>query len=328
VRFRKTSIAGGAMNLIRCAVFALVWLGVGMYAQAGQRILWIDSYNQGNAWSDGVQRGIMDVLKGNDVELKIHRMDTKRNKAESFKKAAAKKANNVIKKYKPDIVIASDDNASKYLVMPYLKDAALPVVFCGVNHSADKYGYPYKNATGIIELDPIEKLFYSMSFFTRMEKVGYLAGDTVTSRINGDSYVRRIRVDLLERYVNTFSEWQSAFLQLQEDCDMLVIGNVSAINDWDGKKAYRFVLNQTRIPTGCVLEIMASYSMIGFIKLPEEQGRWAARTALRVLSGEKISNIPLGSPVEGRLILNKLIAESKGIRFPKSFVKNADRIIE
>ena len=63
----------------------------------------------------------------------IFRMDTKRNTDEEFKKTAALKAKAEIEASKPDVVIAADDNASKYLIQPYFKDASLPFVFCGVN---------------------------------------------------------------------------------------------------------------------------------------------------------------------------------------------------
>ena len=46
------------------------------------------------------------------------------------------KAKAEIDAFKPDVVIAADDNASKYLIEPYFKDAALPFVFCGVNWDA------------------------------------------------------------------------------------------------------------------------------------------------------------------------------------------------
>lgn len=316
------------VNWIYRIAIVIVWLSFGSYAHAEHRILWIDSYHQGYAWSDSLERSIKATLDGQDVVLKIHRMDTKRNKSETFKKAAAKKAYQAIESYRPDIVIASDDNASKYLVQPFLQNGTLPIVFCGVNNNATKYGYPYQNATGIIELDPIEKLFYTMSFFSRIEKAGYLAGNTTTARINGDLYEKRIRVGVEGRYVDTFSEWQSAFIQLQDQCDMLIIGNVSAIKDWDEARAKQFVLSQTKVPTGCVLEFLTPYALIGYLKLPEEQGRWAAQTALKVLEGEKISDIPLGKPVEGRLILNQVIAEKTGFKFPRSFLKQADRMIE
>jgi ABC-type uncharacterized transport system substrate-binding protein len=315
-------------NLRFAALLLLAVLCFSKNVQATHRVLWIDSYHQGYAWSDSLEEAITTTLKGHDVTLKIHRMDTKLNKSDAFKKAAAKKAYEVINAYKPHIVIASDDNASKYLVMPFLKNASLPVIFCGVNNNATKYGYPYQNATGIIELDPIEKLFYTMTFFSRIEKAGYLAGDTTTAHINGDLYEKRIRVRLLGRYVNTFSEWRSAFLELQQQCDMLIVGNVSAIKDWDDAKAKQFVINRTKVPTGCVLEFLTPYAMIGYLKLPEEQGRWAAQTALKVLDGAQIDSIPVRRPNEGRLILNKKIADAVNVRFPKSFLKQADRIIK
>ncbi|MDY6951560.1 MAG: hypothetical protein SWE60_08615, partial [Thermodesulfobacteriota bacterium] len=102
-------------------------------AMAKNKILYVDSYHQGYPWSDGITEGIQEVLQGKDVELKIIRMDTKRHTSEGFKREAASKAKALIEDFKPDVVIASDDNASKYLIMPYYRDASLPFVFCGVN---------------------------------------------------------------------------------------------------------------------------------------------------------------------------------------------------
>ena len=57
-----------------------------------KKVLFIDSYHQGYPWSDGITSGIQSVFAGTDVELMIHRMDTKRNGSEDFKKKAALKA--------------------------------------------------------------------------------------------------------------------------------------------------------------------------------------------------------------------------------------------
>jgi ABC-type uncharacterized transport system substrate-binding protein len=109
---------------------------------------------------------------------------------------------------------------------------------------------------------------------------------------------------------------------------MLIVGNVSAIKDWDGAKAIQFVRNQTNVPTGCVLAFLTPYALIGYLKLPEEQGQWAAQTALEVLNGTQIDAIPVGRPSDGRLTLNKKIAEAGSFKFPKSFIKQAGRIIK
>ena len=36
-----------------------------------------------------------------------------------------------IQKFKPELIIASDDGAVKYLVVPHFKGEKIPVVFCG-----------------------------------------------------------------------------------------------------------------------------------------------------------------------------------------------------
>ena len=62
-----------------------------MGESGGKRVLFIDSYHAGYPWSDGITAGIQQVLADKDVELRIHRMDTKRNGSEEFKKQAAMK---------------------------------------------------------------------------------------------------------------------------------------------------------------------------------------------------------------------------------------------
>lgn len=83
---------------------------------AGKKVLFIDSYHEGYGWSDGITTGIKTGLQDSGVELKVIRMDTKRNTGDAFKKEAALKAKAEIEAFKPDVVIASDDNASKFLI--------------------------------------------------------------------------------------------------------------------------------------------------------------------------------------------------------------------
>lgn len=102
-------------------------------------------------------------------------MDTKRNKSDDFIKEVALKAKNIIETFKPDVVIAADDNASKYLIEPYYKNASLPFVFCGVNWDASVYGYPYRNVTGMVEVAGAKKLVDLLKDFVKGGKVGLLA---------------------------------------------------------------------------------------------------------------------------------------------------------
>jgi hypothetical protein len=155
-----------------------------MFAATGfadKKVLFIDSYHVGYDWSDGVVDGVRQVLKDTETELRIFRMDTKRNQSEAFKRGAALQAKALIESFQPDVVIASDDNASKYLIQPYYRDADLPVVFCGVNWDASVYGYPYANATGMVEVELIEPLVAQLRQLAKGDKMGFLAIGGTTS---------------------------------------------------------------------------------------------------------------------------------------------------
>jgi hypothetical protein len=75
-----------------------------------------------------------------------------------------------------------------------------------VNYSAEAYGFPFNNVTGMIEVAPVIKLIYSLIHFTRIVTVGHLAQDTLTERKDGAYAKRDVREDFIERYVKSFSE--------------------------------------------------------------------------------------------------------------------------
>ena len=80
-------------NWMNFATVMLVLCGLFMSSQAlaKSKVLYIDSYHEGYAWSDGICNGIKETL-GDKAELKVHRMDTKRNGSDDFKKEAGLKA--------------------------------------------------------------------------------------------------------------------------------------------------------------------------------------------------------------------------------------------
>lgn len=306
----------------------IVVIGMAFPAHAAKRVLYVDSYHQGYEWSDGVTEGVRSVLSKAGVSLKIFRMDTKRHTDEDYKKKAALRAKELIASFHPDVVITSDDNASKYLIMPYFKNASLPFVFCGVNYNADDYGFPYSNVTGMLELPPAVKLIYSLKHFKRIVTVGYLAADTLTERKDGFYTNQDVREEFVERYIKTFREWKRAFIELQDKVDVLIIGNNGGIKGWNDSEAQRFALQNTRIPTGCLLDWIAPVVFLGATRSAQEQGRYAASTALRILNGTPPSSIPIVGNVEANIIINMKIANKLGIKVPKSFLKIASRIIE
>lgn len=292
------------------------------------RILFVDSYNAGYVWSDGIRRGVAGVLKGSETELTVTMMDTKRHRSEAFKQAAALKVKALIGELKPDVVIAADDNASKYLIKPFFRNTALPFVFCGVNWDAGVYGFPCSNVTGMIEVAPVPQLLDYLKHYAKGGRVGFLAPDLLSAKKESIEYRKAFGIDLVEYFSSDPDDWKKGFLHMQQNVDMLIIDSDGGLYQDRAEELVKFVEANTRIPSGTILDFMAPYVLIAFAKIPEEQGAWAAETALRILAGEKPSSISIARNQDGYLIINARIAQRTGFNIPYSVLKSAHRIIE
>ncbi|HMB46577.1 MAG TPA: ABC transporter substrate binding protein [Candidatus Methanoperedens sp.] len=293
----------------------------------GKKVLYVDSYHAGYEWSDGITRGIENIFNNTGVELKILRMDTKRNDTEEFGKQAGLMAKSAIEDFKPDVVIISDDPAFKYLLMPYYRDAALPFVFCGINWDASIYGAPYNNTAGMIEVSLTPKLITFLKEYSRGERLGFIAGNTSTDRKNAQYYEKLYNFTFTKKYqVNTFEEWKKSFLGLQEEVDVLILENNAGITNWNDREAEAFVLENTKIPAGAVNIWLSNYSFISLTKIPEEQGEWSANMALIILNGTHPSDIPLTTNKKGKIIVNLKIANKLGVIIKPDLLKNAEII--
>jgi len=291
----------------------------------GKRILWVDSYGKGYPWSDGIEKGIKAALVGTGIKLEIVRMDTKRHTSAGFMKKAARKAKQAIENFDPDVVIASDDNASKYLVMPYYKNKALPFVFCGVNWDASVYGYPYANATGMVEVAPLKKMIQTLSQYAKGDRVGWLAGDSATGRKVGDFYNKRFfEGKLTQSYVKTFDEFKKAYLEIQKKVNILLFANVGAIEDWNDKSAGDFIAKNTIVPTGTDDMDTGPYVLMAMASVPEEYGIYSVETALKIMDGKRPGDIPIVKGKRVRVIVNVAVARGLGARLQPSILQAAE----
>ncbi len=283
-------------------------------APGARRLLHIDSYHQGNEWNDRIAAAVVETLAGTGVEVRIFHMDSKRRPSAAEIEASVAEALAVIEDYRPDVVTVSDDNAVEYLLMPHFQDAELPFVFCGLNWDAGVYGLPYRNATGMVEVSPIPQLVTLLEAYTDDRRLGYLAEDTPTKH-KEKAYHEKLFGLVYEKayFVSTFAEWQEAFLRAQEEVGILLLLGVGALGDWDDAEARAMAERATAIPTGTDFAWLMPYALLGIGKLPEEQGRWVANAALKIMDGVPPSSIPVTHNTQGELLFNPRIARQLGI---------------
>lgn len=282
---------------------------------AGKKILFIDSYHIGFPASREMRIGINKVLKKTEANLRVFEMDTKRNPEESYIKKVALEAKQLIDRFQPDVVILSDDNAAKFLLKPYFRNADLPFVFCGINWDASVYGLPYKNTTGMIEVALVSEIYRHLKKYAQGERVGFLGGDRFSERKNRRYYQQRFAIPFAKTYfAKTFSQWKTYFLKLQNEVDMAMLTTHTGIPDWNDAQARAFVEKNIAIPIGTEHEWEMPFALIGVTKDFAEMGSWAAQAALSILDGVPPSHIPMSANKKGRLYFNLRLAKKLGIK--------------
>ncbi len=308
--------------------------------QVKPKVLYVNSYHLGYDWSDGITRGILDTFGAamnsagavdsskSNVKLKIIYMDTKRNKSEESKTNEALKTKQIIDAWKPDVVITSDDNAAKYLIVPYYKNSKLPFVFCGINVDAAPYGFPADNVTGMVEITLIKPMLEHLNKYAKGTRIGLLGADTLTRRKSAAIYRSYHKLDIDNRYAVTFEDWKREFIKLQDEVDMMIITSPAGISGWNQREAVQHVLKHAKIPSGCMIPTAMPLALTGFTKVPQEQGEWAAKTALEIIAGKSPKDIPIATNKKAKVYLNMRLAKKLGIKFSMELIERATFVEE
>lgn len=307
-----------------------------LVSAAPKKLLFVNSYHKGYQWSDQIEDGLLRSLgirtKSDGsldtataaVTVKIFRMDTKRNHSEQFKKNAAIRAKKIIDDWQPDIVVTSDDNAAKYLILPYYKKSKIPFVFCGLNGDASIYGLPIPHVTGMLEVSPVRKTVKMLESVSKGNRIGILGADNITNQKEALYHEQQLSMAYSDgKLVSDFDAWKKEYLRLQKTVDMMIHLTPVGIRDWDDAVALSVILEHTQIPTGAVSDSDARYTLLGQVRIAAEQGWWAGKTAMAILRGKPVSHIPVTTNKQSKTILNMALAKHLGIKFPMEILKEA-----
>lgn len=313
--------------------------GKTIHALESKKLLYVNSYHKGYEWSDEIEKGLLKSLNIteqpdgaydtslSEVEFQLFRMDTKNNTSEAFKKKAALEAKAIIDEWQPDIVVTSDDNAAKYLIVPYYKNNSIPFVFCAINWDVSDYGFPAPNITGMIEIDPIFETITLLKKYAKGSRIAIIGADTLSGRKIINHYKEKLGIIFTDgKLVSSFDEWQAEYLRLQNSVDMIVWLSPIGIKGWNDSLAREIIIANTKIPTGAISDEQGLYALLGRVKFGTEQGWWAGKTALKILGGTDPADIPITTNKESRIFLNMDLAKRLKIKFPMELLEKAKLI--
>lgn len=169
------------------------------------KIFVINSYDDVYVWGVTLITAIKSTV-GDKAELRIMNMDSKHKPGEAEKRSAALAIKKAIDEWKPDVIIAADDNASKYVIVPYYRNTSYPVIFCGINWDASEYGFPCSNVTGMLEVNLIDKCVESIRRTKGIRKIGFLGEDNETDRKESLFCSKKLGMKLDSVFVSTYED--------------------------------------------------------------------------------------------------------------------------
>lgn len=293
------------------------------------RVLYINSYHPGYPPSDELMDAMIKDLPADSFEVLVRFLDSKRQASDNSIKAKVDSVLKMINNYKPDVLAISDDNAMKYLVEPHAASFKVPVVFCGINWSANQYKFSRSQVTGMLEVLPLKTAIETLKkIYPQCKTLAVISENSLSEQNNTallDTLYRN--AGLLPEYylVDSFAGWKKAFLEASAKCDLIYMPTNGAIRGWNNEEAKSFVAAHISKPVFTCDEFMMPYVVVGFTKIPAEQGRWVAQTIKRIIHGEEVATISQTRNVESKIWLNSKLADKIGFHPEGQMLSNANK---
>lgn len=314
------------------------------------RILVLHSYDHDYSWSRDVSVGIRRILDQKpQYAVRWFYMDTKRHPWPDYKENIAASARRTIDHWKPDIVIAVDDDAQQYVMRHYL-DTPLRIVFSGVNGEPADYGYDRAtNATGILERKALDFLKETLITLQKQKadrqplRIVHV-GDRSESVASDDRLIAGFDWQPLQRrdsiLVDSFDAWQQAINEAGKHADIILTSNY--------RKLKRSATDTRLVPAKEIVAWSLAHSAVpiigtngffvedgGYLAIgtsPFEQGEVAAGIAVAMLEkNQPTQSLPVLSTRQFVVYMRGHGLEQYGFRLPplyESFARATNNYFE
>jgi ABC-type uncharacterized transport system substrate-binding protein len=301
------------------------------------KVLLVHSYHPGYPWTDAISRGVRMNLPSNVVDLQIVYMDTKRKTSEAWKSQAAQRMLGLIDTWKPDVVIAADDNAQQYVGTELRGRNDVQLVFCGVNAEPDVYGYPAANVTGVLERPHFaESLAMLQAILPDARRVAVLS-DASPTTTQTYRYLKRQAVPLEVtgwHEASTFSEWKQVVQESAANADAIAVYTYHAVAPDEGgeslppEEVMAWTTENASVPIlGFLVFAVDDGAMCGQAESGTEHGLLAADLVAKILEGKTAAELPIIQAQASQSMLNLHSARRLGIDVPQEIIDRTDLVV-
>lgn len=292
------------------ALIALVG-GALYYHSQKPRVFILHSYEPDYVWTEGVNEGLDRVIEEwSNIHVNTHYMFAKRFDDDDSLRRAAVQAHNAIDRWKPQVVIATDNLAQSLVMKDYVNRDDIQIVFAGINGPISPFGYDTaSNVTGILEdrsLLPARDAILALRLLgaprapwdgSRPIRVRYLMDNSSSVRadqpaIDGFDWAPLDYVGSTS--VTDYPSWQAEITRSAGIADVIIVTNY--------RQLHRSDTDRTFVPATEVLGWSEDNAGIPIVGLnffgtedgatfsvgtsPIEQGEVSAQLAARLVDGD------------------------------------------
>jgi signal transduction histidine kinase len=308
-----------------------------------QRVLILHSYYQGYKWTDDEHAGIESVLKPvigrNNIHIEY--MDTKKIFGDLYSQRLYEVYKLKYRNYKFDLIITTDNNA--YDFMRKYRDLLFPgtpVVFCGVNYLEEAQLKGHALFTGVNEENDMKgSLDLILRYHPATKQILFINEWTTTGQGVHEAFIKAIAN--FEGPVKFFTledvrieEIIERLRDLPEDSVALytAFSRDKAGKIFDSEEIISLIARHCKVPIYTTNDFNVGHGVVGGLVVHGyDQGEAAGRIGLRVLRGERASQIPatMTSPKrymfdysemrKFRIKLGNLPGDSEVVNLPQTF---------
>lgn len=315
-----------------------------------KKIFIIHSYEPSLSNVKDNNRGLFDAFNGkslygikNDLNIKyvykIFYMDSKRKSDVASLNKNAKLALKKIKKFKPDIIIAVDDDAA-ITVAKTLKGSGIAIIICDINGDPVEYGLvdSYQrsgsNIVSIIERQNYRELIkFSKAIVKGLKKIIILVDDSSTSK-SEIKYFNQVvsNPDVEIKIISTgnWGEWKNIILENQNPQTAVFPLLFYTLKDEEGNVVdqdivIKWLLNNSKIAElgGTSFQVKDGF-LASVSTWSDIQGYLAGILAKKILNGEKTQEMPIIIPEASSIDINVERSKMLNIKIPFDILSSAN----
>lgn len=288
----------------------------------------VASYHKGHEGNDTILGAIQSKVKGH-CDLNVFYLDSKRNTDREFIRKKGLEAKALIEKSRPDVVIYSDDNAVSDVLVPHFKDSNIPMIFCGINWSIDRYQLPFQHTTGMIEVDPTQAIISELlSFQKDLKKVTRIGPKNETEAITV-KHTKKVfsasGIEFTGISVENFEDWKKAYLKAQEGSDAIFLASYQGVKGFDHAEAETFVEKNMKKLTLAGGATMLKFGVFAITKRMAEHGEFSGDAAVKILKGTSPKDISVTTNKTFDSYINDKYKSKFNIKYSSGFTSRLSK---